>query len=83
MTLWFRTKTYGWGWTPATWQGWCVLVVWGIVVATSVHAILHHVHDEQRRALSVVVVVGVLSCVLIAVCFITGEPPRWRWGKYT
>ena len=24
--LWFRAKSYGWGWTPITWQGWAVLL---------------------------------------------------------
>jgi hypothetical protein len=24
--------------------------------------------------------VFVLSVVLIGVCWLTGEPPRWRWG---
>ncbi len=23
--LWFKRKLYGWGWTPATWQGWAVI----------------------------------------------------------
>lgn len=23
---WFKRKLYGWGWTPATWQGWVTLV---------------------------------------------------------
>jgi len=25
---WFKSKLYGWGWTPARWQGWFVLVVY-------------------------------------------------------
>jgi hypothetical protein len=24
--------------------------------------------------------VALLSVLLIAVCWLTGEPPRWRWG---
>jgi hypothetical protein len=24
--------------------------------------------------------VSVLTVALIAVCWLTGEPPRWRWG---
>ena len=22
---WFKAKTYGYGWTPATWQGWGII----------------------------------------------------------
>lgn len=25
--FWFRAKEYGWGWYPATWEGWLVLLV--------------------------------------------------------
>jgi hypothetical protein len=26
---WFPAKRYGWGWgSPATWQGWVVLLAW-------------------------------------------------------
>ncbi len=25
---WFKNKIYGWGWTPVTWQGWCVIFVY-------------------------------------------------------
>jgi hypothetical protein len=24
--------------------------------------------------------IGILSAALIAVCWMTGERPRWRWG---
>ena len=25
---WFKKKLYGWGWTPATWKGWLVTIVY-------------------------------------------------------
>ncbi len=31
---WFKRKTYGWGWTPVSWQGW--LVTLGLVVVITV-----------------------------------------------
>jgi hypothetical protein len=30
---------------------------------------------------SFVIYTAFLVAVLIAVCYLTGEPPRWRWGK--
>ncbi len=30
MNQWFGPKSFGWGWTPVTWEGW--VVVLGIVV---------------------------------------------------
>lgn len=29
--IWFVNKTYGYGWTPATWEGWLVLLIWLII----------------------------------------------------
>jgi hypothetical protein len=26
------------------------------------------------------VYVGVLTVLLVAICWLKGEPPRWRWG---
>jgi hypothetical protein len=25
---WFVRKTYGWGWTPGSWQGWAIMGVY-------------------------------------------------------
>lgn len=25
--------------------------------------------------------ISVLTALLIAICWLKGEPPRWRWGK--
>jgi len=36
MKLWFKAKRYGWGWTPACWQGWLVLgVYFAVLIAPS------------------------------------------------
>lgn len=30
---WFKRKLYGWGWTPATWQGWIITCIYiGLVI---------------------------------------------------
>ncbi|HZZ67900.1 MAG TPA: hypothetical protein VFE18_06985 [Phenylobacterium sp.] len=34
---WFRAKAYGYGWVPASWQGWLVTVAFMVlIIATSV-----------------------------------------------
>lgn len=73
---WFRAKRYGWGWgLPATWQGWLVLVGFFGLIAAGV------VLFPPRTALGrYIIYVSVLSIALVAICWIKGEPPRWRWG---
>lgn len=74
---WFRAKRYGWGWgLPCAWQGWLVLVVYVVLVLggiPSVHA--------RRGSIAYLAYIAILTGALIAICWFTGEPPRWRWGE--
>lgn len=77
---WFRAKSFGWGWTPATWQGWLILAGWcvtftSIVVATVATA-------TGTMLFGVMIALSLASTlILAAICYRTGEPPRWRWGR--
>ncbi len=70
---WFKNKLYGWGWYPATWQGWAILLAYILVVV-----LLHMIFGKTAM---VFVVTIALTVLLITICAITGEKPRWRWGK--
>jgi hypothetical protein len=72
---WFPAKRWGWGWgPPCAWQGWLVLIVWVAVLAGGLIVLRH---DGLGRHL---VWVLVMSLVLTFICYLKGEPPRWRWG---
>ncbi len=73
---WFPAKRYGWGWgLPVAWQGWMVLAVFaGLLVAGVIML------PPNRYPGRFVLFVVVLNVMLIAVCWLKGEPPRWRWG---
>lgn len=76
-SYWFPAKRYGWGWgVPLCWQGWAVLATYlsVIVVAGAELAAKGHM-----TAFNGAVVITTIA--LIAICWIKGEPPRWRWGK--
>jgi hypothetical protein len=77
MRYWFPAKRYGWGWgAPATWQGWAVLGVYvALILAGAV------VIDPATRLGAFIAWGVVWTALLLWVCFRTGEPPRWRWGK--
>jgi hypothetical protein len=82
--LWFRARSYGWGWTPVTVEGWLVmlafLVAVGIVPAVFLYQ-LRHGADPGRATLGFLVGLAILIGRLVAVCRATGERPRWRWGE--
>jgi hypothetical protein len=74
---WFSAKTFGWGWgLPTAWQGW---LVYGITAALLIAGpFLFSVRDQPWHFQAYIW--GVVL-VLLAICWIKGEPPRWRWGK--
>lgn len=73
---WFPAKRYGWGWGPPTvWQGWVVLVIFLVLVAGGAFTLL-----PSHGPLVFVAYAFVLCLVLVAVCWMKGERPRWRWG---
>ena len=73
---WFPAKRYGWGWgLPIRWQGWAVMGVYAVLLVAAVF-FLH----SEREPLKFIAAVAGLTIALIAVCWIKGEPPRWRWG---
>ena len=75
--FWFRAKRYGWGWgLPLTWQGWVVLTAY--VVSICLIAVFFEPHGHPVEFAGLVILA---TLALSAVCWLKGEPPRWRWGK--
>ncbi len=74
---WFPAKRYGWGWgLPTRWQGWVVLVAFFALLALG-----SFLFPPATAAVLYLAYVAVLCTLLIVVCWFTGEPPKWRWGK--
>jgi hypothetical protein len=48
--LWFRTRSYGWGWSPVTVEGWLVLGVFLVGVAVNVAVFMYRLQcgGDQR-----------------------------------
>jgi hypothetical protein len=64
---WFPAKRYGWGWG--------VLLTYLALVMGGIPFL-----QVSRGSLVYALCVVILTAALIAVCWLTGEPPRWRWG---
>jgi drug/metabolite transporter (DMT)-like permease len=73
---WFPAKRHGWGWgLPIAWQGWGVLAVFFCLLLGGAVVLLPH-----RSTASFVVYSALLCVLLVAVFWLKGERPRWRWG---
>jgi uncharacterized membrane protein len=77
---WFKRKLYGWGWTPAKWQGLVVvLVAIGLIILNGL--LLARVeHPATWMLVWFFVKIGIIVTVLLYICFKKGEKPRWQWG---
>jgi len=73
---WFPAKRYGWGWGPPTaWQGWLVLIVFFALVLIGAIVLLPGGGPAPFLLYTVALV-----AVLLAICWLKGERPTWRWG---
>lgn len=79
--LWFRAKEYGWGWTPATWQGWLLMVIYIVLVSAIFSRYDSSSHSGSNTMLDSLPLSLLLTFILILICFVTGEKPSWRWGR--
>jgi hypothetical protein len=79
---WFRQKTFGYGATPNTWQGWVVtivsaLAVFGVILSGPA------IRDNILRAAWIILGLFVIVLVTVTVTHRKTEGGwrwRWRWG---
>ncbi len=79
--IWFKAKSYGYGWYPATWQGWGILFFYILVMIL----IFLRARDLSKSGFDLIVNFTVPFLVgtglLIFICYKKGEKPYWRWGN--
>jgi hypothetical protein len=76
--LWFKKKTYGWGWTPCTWQGWSVIGIYLVVLYSTVLVARSESIPLSSTQLTIALLIE--SALLIAISYAKGEKPSWSWG---
>ncbi len=79
--IWFKRKTYGWGWTPATWQGWAVIGIYTGAVISSFLKSDENSHSASDTLFSFIPMTILLTLILLAITYLTGEKPSWQWGN--
>ncbi len=75
--LWFKAKAYGWGWTPITWQGWLVTLLYLACVAYYAKDIgVNSSLPTMERFATFFVGLGGLTSLLVWICYKKGERPK-------
>ena len=78
---WFRRKVWGWGWTPARWEGWLSLAAFIALFAFEI--LLPYIRDPRPETHGWILFAFktiIWAYLLILLCYNTGEPPKWQWG---
>lgn len=78
---WFVRKTYGWGWTPATWQGWAIIGVYFGGIASIILKADQTNESTEYMTNNLFIPIAVLTFALLIITYLTGEKPKWQWGK--
>ena len=80
---WFKPKSYGYGATPVTWQGWAVTLAAVIVVAGSVVAMNRLVAQSNAVAwLTWAALIAAATWWFVQFCRRrTDGEWHWRWGN--
>jgi hypothetical protein len=78
--VWFKAKNYGWGWYPATWQGWLTMLVYVGFAVLDILRIDRTSHSDANTLVVFIPDFIILTALLIVICWRTGEKPKWRWG---
>jgi hypothetical protein len=76
---WFKRKCWGWGWTPATREGWLVTAAY---VALMILFALTIDKTSPRREIAFTFLLPALFLTVsfILIAYKTGEKPKWQWG---
>jgi hypothetical protein len=77
---WFKSKVYGWGWVPATREGWLTLAIFVAVLAFLIVPFSKNPQPSDQDVFLFLGEVLLWVIVLLFICYKTGEPLRWRWG---
>lgn len=77
---WFKRKLYGWGWTPATWQGWLVLFIFVLLIIIDAGRLGLISQSDRRASIEFMTQVFGFIVIFVLICYKKGEKPRWQWG---
>jgi hypothetical protein len=77
---WFKRRAYGWGWVPATWQGWLTLLVFLGIFLWLFVPFVNGLEPTGTETFWFLTKMLIWAAALIGVSYLMGEPPKWQWG---
>jgi hypothetical protein len=84
MKYWFKRKTYGYGWTPTTWQGWCCTAGFMVLIIAPIgfYPLFFKLPYIGPKHIALFLIYNlILSLLFFWISWKKGERPTWQWGK--
>lgn len=78
--LWFKAKTYGWGWTPTGWQGWTVVFAYIVILSGLFFYFAGKSNSDIDTLKNFAIAYVPATSLLFYICVKKGEKPKWKWG---
>ena len=75
---WFKRKLFGWGWTPVTWQGWAVVLLY--VAGLLAFSFTRDENSPPNEAAFTFFLPAILmTATFLLIAYKKGEKPKWQW----
>jgi hypothetical protein len=78
---WFKSYKLGYGWYPASWQGWIVILIYGLNIYFGIRFFGEHVAGKINTLMAYLPVLILTTVMFLIIVVRTGEEARWRWGS--
>lgn len=78
--IWFRRKWYGWGWYPASIEGWLVTLLF-VGLAVFFGLTIDENSSTREVMFTFILPLVLLVIAFLRICYHRGEKPRWNWGR--
>jgi hypothetical protein len=79
--LWFKAKTFGWGWQPVSWEGWVLTLLYIVALVQVALTTNAQAHSGSDFLISFSIPFIVNTIFFLTICYIKGEKPGWHWGE--
>ncbi len=79
---WFKRKLFGWGWTPARWQGWLTTLIFvAFILWQVIYLEIQYGPEPTGKPMMIFIFkIVVTVLVFIVIAYKKGEKPKWQWG---
>lgn len=78
---WFKAHRLGIGWTPATLEGWLLVLTYILIVLVAFWESYRDNYTTLTLIKGMAPTIGFSTVVLLFIAYKKGEPLKWRWGR--